>query len=165
MGVSDDPGREALAAVYELRLDAFVRTATAITGSREAGRDVVNDAFVTAIRKGRQFRGEGTLEAWLWRIVVRHALKTRRRQHLDRPDREHTDVFAANGHPDSNADVRARIALLPERQRLILFLRYYADLDYGQIATALGIRRGTVSAALHTAHQTLRTQLEEMIER
>jgi DNA-directed RNA polymerase specialized sigma24 family protein len=48
---------------------------------------------------------------------------------------------------------------------LILFLRYYADLDYQQIADALELRRGTVSAALHSAHQTLRRHLEEMIER
>jgi DNA-directed RNA polymerase specialized sigma24 family protein len=50
-------------------------------------------------------------------------------------------------------------------QWLILFLRYYADLDYQQIADALELRRGTVSAALHSAHQTLRRHLEEMIER
>jgi RNA polymerase sigma-70 factor (ECF subfamily) len=58
--------------------------------------------------------------------------------------------------------LQATIALLPDRQRVILFLRYYADLDYQQIADTLGIRRGTVSAALHAAHQTLRRHLEEV---
>jgi RNA polymerase sigma factor (sigma-70 family) len=47
-------------------------------------------------------------------------------------------------------------------QRLALFLRYYADLDYAGIAEALDISRGTVSATLHAAHATLQTQLSEV---
>jgi RNA polymerase sigma-70 factor (ECF subfamily) len=163
MGVSEDPRLAALATLYELRLDAFVRTAAAIAGSREAGRDAVNDAFVTAIRKRHQYRGEGRLEAWLWRIVIHEAMKTRGRVNRDR---EHeSDAASTNGHLEPSPELRATIALLPERQRLILFLRYYADLDYQQIADTLEIRRGTVSASLHAAHQTLRRQLEEVIER
>jgi RNA polymerase sigma factor (sigma-70 family) len=57
---------------------------------------------------------------------------------------------------------RAALAALPERQRLALFLRYYADLDYAGIAEALGISRGTVSATLHAAHSKLQTQLTEV---
>ena len=38
------------------------------------------------------------------------------------------------------------IAGLPERQRLVLFLRHYADLDYDTIAQVAGIERGTVAA-------------------
>jgi RNA polymerase sigma-70 factor (ECF subfamily) len=163
MAVNGDRQLAALGALYEERLDSFVRTAAAMTGSREAGRDAVNDAFVTAIRRRQQFRGEGTLEAWVWRIVINQAAKGRRRSR-----REHSpenELEATNGRLDAPAELRATIALLPERQRLILFLRYYADLDYQQIADAVGIRRGTVSAALHAAHQTLRRQLEEVIER
>ena len=37
-----------------------------------------------------------------------------------------------------------------------------ADLDYQQIAEALGIRRGTVSATLHAAHESLRRRIEEV---
>jgi RNA polymerase sigma factor (sigma-70 family) len=51
---------------------------------------------------------------------------------------------------------------LPERQRLVLFLRYYADLDYAAIADALEIKSGTVAATLHTAHAALRRQLLEV---
>jgi RNA polymerase sigma-70 factor, ECF subfamily len=165
MAVTQDPQLAALESLYELRLDAFVRTAAAITGDRESGRDAVNEAFVAAIRHRGQFRGEGTLEAWVWRVVVREALKTRRRSGR-RVRRERESASAAtNGHLDHTSELLATVALLPERQRLILFLRYYADLDYQQIADALHLRRGTVSAALHSAHHTLRRHLEEMIER
>jgi len=67
----------------------------------------------------------------------------------------------ANGHRETGA-VEAMVALLPERQRLALFLRYYADLDYDAIATALGIKPGTVAATLHAAHAALRRQLLEV---
>jgi RNA polymerase sigma factor (sigma-70 family) len=44
---------------------------------------------------------------------------------------------------------------LPERQRLALFLRYYADLDYATIAQALAISGGTVGATLNQAREAL----------
>jgi RNA polymerase sigma factor (sigma-70 family) len=58
-------------------------------------------------------------------------------------------------------DVRAAVAGLPERQRLAVYLRYYADLDYESIAAALGVKPGTVAATLNAAHSRLRGRLEE----
>jgi RNA polymerase sigma factor (sigma-70 family) len=69
------------------------------------------------------------------------------------------------GHEATNGlgdPIRALVAALPERQRLVLFLRYYADLDYERIALALGISPGTVAATLNQAHSRLRAQLEEV---
>ena len=57
--------------------------------------------------------------------------------------------------------VREAIEQLPERQRLVLFLRVYADLDYRAIAEAVGIREGTVAATLNAAHSRLRELLSE----
>lgn len=70
---------------------------------------------------------------------------------------------AGSASPGSEFDdLRIEIRSLPERQRHILFLRYYADLDYRAIAVALGIRPGTVAAALNAAHETLRRRLPEV---
>ncbi len=166
MGVSDDARLVELEVVYESRLDDFVRAAAAITGNLESGRDAVHDAFVSAIRNLDQFRGESSLEAWVWQVVVHTALKARRQgRQRARHDTVEANRGETNGHPDKIEGLQATIALLPERQRLILFLRYYADLDYQQIADALGLRRGTISAALHAAHQTLRQRLEEVPNR
>jgi RNA polymerase sigma factor (sigma-70 family) len=54
------------------------------------------------------------------------------------------------------------VRALPERQRLVVFLRYWADLDYRSIAAALEIEVGTVSATLNAAHATLRRSLQEV---
>jgi RNA polymerase sigma factor (sigma-70 family) len=66
-----------------------------------------------------------------------------------------------NGHRESGA-LEALVAALPERQRLALFLRYYADLDYDAIAETLDVKPGTVAATLHAAHSTLRRELLEV---
>ena len=52
------------------------------------------------------------------------------------------------------------LELLTERQREIVFLHYYADLDYAAIAEALAISPGTVGATLNAARQALRAALE-----
>ena len=70
--------------------------------------------------------------------------------------------MATNGHAESWPELRAAVAMLPERQRLAVFLRHYADLDYGQIAEVLGVERGTVAATLHAAHRTLRNRMSEV---
>jgi RNA polymerase sigma-70 factor (ECF subfamily) len=54
------------------------------------------------------------------------------------------------------------VGLLPERQRLVLFLRYYADLPYERIGEVLGIERGTVAATLHAAHASVRQTMREV---
>ena len=69
---------------------------------------------------------------------------------------------ATNGHAVDWGDVRAVVAGLPERQRLVLFLRHYADLDYDRIGAVLGIERGTVAATLHAAHRKIRQAITEV---
>jgi RNA polymerase sigma factor (sigma-70 family) len=55
--------------------------------------------------------------------------------------------------------VRVAVRRLPERQRLVLFLRFYADMDYATIADLLEISEGTVGASLNAARKTLRSLL------
>ena len=161
-----DPGGDArlaeIAAVYQAAFGRFLRVAAAILGDVERGRDAVQDAFARAIVWRREYRGEGPIDAWLWRIVVNHACNCRRDSRAAmnaeqrawlRPDE------AAPAFEPGDGVLRELIASLPERQRTALFLRYYADLDYEQIADALGIRPGTVGATISAAHRTLRARL------
>ena len=142
-----------LEALYRSRLPEFRRVAAAIAGDRELGLDAVQEAFASAVRKRRSFRGRGTLEAWVWRIVVNAARDARRRSQA--PALPHEP--SSNGH----APVLP-LELLTERQREIVFLHYYADLDYAAIADALAISPGTVGATLNAARQALRAALEEV---
>jgi RNA polymerase sigma-70 factor (ECF subfamily) len=146
-------------ALYRARFQAFVRTATAICGNIESGRDAVQEAFAAAVRERATFRREGTLEAWIWPIVVNKA-RDRARRPLEVPGAD--AEVSADGHDRQTEALRVALAALPERQRLATFLRYYADLDYEAIAAVLGISVGTVGATLNAAHASLRKCLEEV---
>jgi RNA polymerase sigma factor (sigma-70 family) len=146
--------------VYRERLPEFRRVAAAMLGDREAARDAVQEGFANAVRKRKSFRAEGSLEAWLWRVVVNAARQHgRRREEVLDPDAIASQNGSQADEPD--AQVRVALAVLPERQRLALFLRYYADLDYRTIAETLDVAIGTVGVTLNAAHAKLRELLEE----
>jgi RNA polymerase sigma factor (sigma-70 family) len=148
--------------LYRRRYRNFLRVATAIAGDEASGHDAVQDGFAQALREQQSFRGEGPLEAWVWRTVVNAALAARRRRVARRETPEAAGVVApTNGQADESG-IRAWVAALPERQRLAVYLRYYADLDYRSIAHALGVQVGTVSATLSTAHEALRRSMKEV---
>jgi RNA polymerase sigma-70 factor (ECF subfamily) len=146
---------------YRRDFARFVHVATAITGDVELAADSVQDGFARAIRLRKSYGGSGSLQGWLWRIVVNAARdQANAASRLPRSDSA-ARMPAASPTAESH-EVRAVLAQLPERQRLVLFLRYYADLDYDAIASALGITSGTVGATLHAAHAALRPHIQEV---
>jgi RNA polymerase sigma factor (sigma-70 family) len=151
-----------LETLYRCRFDEFLRVAAAITGDDALAHDAVQDGFARALRSASSFRSEAPLEAWVWRIVINAARDARPAQHVelvaDPPDR----AQGAGSQNGSSGGFGGWIAALPERQRLAVFLRYAADLDYRSIALALGVEVGTVSATLHAAHERLRRSIEEV---
>lgn len=156
VGVASVSQRE-LERVYRERFLRLVRVASAITRDEAVGVEAVQEAFVRLLRARRRYRGEGAIEGWVWRTVVNEA---KRLAGQERTRREGVDQPSSNGTGAADAGTRALIAALPERQRLAIFLRYYADLDYRTIASALDVEVGTVSATLAAAHKTLRTAME-----
>jgi DNA-directed RNA polymerase specialized sigma24 family protein len=139
--------------LYRARRPEFCRVAAAIAGDRGLGEDAVQEAFAKAVRKRRSYRRQGSLEAWVWRIVVNAARDARPRRPLF-PEPGELGLAESNGHGPT-----LPLELLTERQREVLFLHYYADLDYATIADTLGISPGTVGATLSTARGVLRRAL------
>jgi RNA polymerase sigma factor (sigma-70 family) len=158
MRSKDDLQLQSIESIYRERFTYFEQVARAIVGDRERALEAVQDAFASVIRSRESFRGDGPLEAWIWRAVVNAARKATRR-----PLVEVGQVRDVTHDPPASVVAAAPlVAALPERQRLIVFLRYYADLDYRTIAAALGVEVGTVSASLATAHATVRKALREV---
>lgn len=137
----------------------FLSLALGMLGDVDRARDAVQEAFAHALRDRGNLREAESLHAWLWRIVVNVCRVEKRHSVIGLDESCEPE---ANGHPGDWLEVRAVIAGLPERQRLVLFLRHYADLDYASIAEALEIAPGTVGATLSAAYSTLRTRLEEI---
>ena len=149
--------------LYRSDLDRFLRVAAAILGDRESARDAVQEGFAVAVRKRKSYSGRGPLPAWVWQVVVNTVRNYKRRGEsmpLELPD-DLASAASSNGHVEGGR-LRAALVALPERQRLVVFLHYYADLDYSTIATTAGIREGTVGATLTAARAALRKSLTEV---
>lgn len=155
-------GLDELERVYREQAPALRRVAAAIIGDRESALDAVQQAFAIAVRRRASFQRLGPLEGWVWRIVVNEARRWQPNAETLAADRASDVRRPQNGHADHMHAVRVAVALLPERQRLMVFLRHYADLDYRTIAEVLDVREGTVAAALSSAHARLREMLEEV---
>jgi RNA polymerase sigma factor (sigma-70 family) len=144
---------DAIEDVYHRRYAGFCRGAAALVG-RDLAHDVVQEGFARALRRRRQYAGSGTLDGWVWRIIVRVAIDARRRKSAE-PGWPDEAVFEAERDPALVTAIRS----LPERRRLVVFLRYFADLSYAEIADARGVAEGTVAATLARAHADLKDAL------
>jgi RNA polymerase sigma factor (sigma-70 family) len=135
-------------AVYRSSFARFLAVAAMVCGDAEEGREAVQEGFAHAIRRRESFRGDAPVEAWLWRVVVNAAQSAARRPRsipvADMPE-------AADEAEWMDEGMLRVLGALPERQRAVLFLRYYADLEYRSIADILEIGVGTVGSTLNAA--------------
>lgn len=151
-----DERARAIEQIYGDRYSGFRRAVAAVVGDYDRAHDVVQDGFARALVRRGDFRS-GSLEAWVWRIVLRTAFDLRRKGR----GRPLELAFGPELVPrDADPELADAIRALPARRRLFVFLRYYADLSYEQIAELCGVSAGTVAATLAQAHAQLREALE-----
>jgi RNA polymerase sigma-70 factor (ECF subfamily) len=157
-----DERARAIEAIYRRRYTRFYDVLSSLTGSRELGHDAVQETFAQALRARHGFRSEGTLEAWIWRIAVR----TAGRQRIEHRVQDAPPEAAGNGQSspaapwsDRDPELAEAVRLLTPRQRLMVFLHYFADLSYAQIADICAVREGTVAATLSQARSALHDTL------
>ena len=149
---------DSLEQLYRDRYRNFRDIMAGVVGSHDLAREVVQEAFARALRQQRKFRGDGSLEAWVWKIALNVALKKRRE--LAREWALDDEYEAGTQETAPNSDLRAAVRALPPRRRLVVFLRYFADLSYAEIAAIAGISEGTVAATLAQAHTELLGRLD-----
>ena len=148
--------RDQIEDVYRLRYEAFVGALAGVCGSIDVAAEVVQEAFAQALARRQQFRGDGPLEAWVWKIAIRKGIEGRSRK-----VEASLDDAREYGLPDPAHDLDLDRALrnLPPRRRLFVFLHYVADLSYPLIAEICGVSEGTVAAALAQARASLAEDL------
>jgi RNA polymerase sigma-70 factor (ECF subfamily) len=151
-----DERAAAIEELYRARYVAFRNGIATVTGSYETARDVVQEAFARAWRDRTDFRGDGSLEGWIWRIAFRIALDGRRNGTRSGPPAALEPELV---EPERDPALAAALRRLPPRKRLFVFLRYFADLSYAQIADVCRVSEGTVAAALAQARTTLHEEM------
>lgn len=141
----------AIECLYRERYIRFRNGVAPVAGSYEAAHDSVQEGFARALRASGQYSGQGSLEGWVWRIVWRTAVE-QRRPGEELPLDEVDTVFV---EPERDLALTAAMRALSPRRRLVVFLRYFADLPYGEIARICGVSEGTVAATLSQSHAEL----------
>jgi DNA-directed RNA polymerase specialized sigma24 family protein len=149
---------------YACSRDDCLRAVLAVTGDRQAAKDCVAEAFARVWTSWRTVSRHRAPRAW----VVRTALNLRTSSWR----RHRREVLAGGATPAAGEDITARpgpglvdpqimavLVGLPERQRQVVALRIFLDLDTANTARVLGIAPGTVTAHLARAIGTLRAQL------
>ncbi len=146
--------------LYRDRYLRFHRVAASVVRDGVRAHDVVHEAFCRALEAAGSFRGDGPLEAWLMRIVLRVAYDER----LDTRAAVPEMIAVALPFPERDVELAFAVSALPPRRRLIVFLRYWADMTVADIAATLQVSEGTVSATLTQARNELRGALTHDVE-
>jgi len=160
--VSNDEQAE-FAEFFQASWEPCLRAVMAVVGSPQLAEDQVAEAFARAWRSWRKVRQHPVPRAW----VVRTALNAgaswwRRRREFPLADQGLAeDQGADKPGPDSGLDAAVVTALgrLPIRQREVIALKIFLDLDTDTIARQLGIAPGTVRVHLSRAITTMRREL------
>jgi RNA polymerase sigma-70 factor (sigma-E family) len=145
---------------------ALLRTAYLLTGSASAAEELVQDTLVRLFPKWDKVEGADAPMAYVRRAVVNGFLNVRRRPASTHEFVVETVPEGWNGQ-DLAAGVADRdlvwrlLATLPDRQRAALVLRFFHDLDDGQIADYLDCRLGTVRSLISRGLAALREQAIE----
>ncbi|WP_369246139.1 sigma factor-like helix-turn-helix DNA-binding protein [Streptomyces sp. R41] len=150
---------------YRCGRDVCLRAVLAAVGDRQLAEDLVAEAFARAWAAWPRVRRHPAPRAW----IVRTALNTRiswwrrRRYEVALGDHDGRDAGAAHaaesGGPGLDPALLAVLRQLPLRQREVIALRVFLDLDTATTAKTLGIAPGTVTAHLSRAVGTLRGHL------
>jgi RNA polymerase sigma factor (sigma-70 family) len=144
---------EELERLYRERYFGFRNALATVTGSYDTARDAVQEGFARALANRHQFKG-GSLAAWVWKIAYHAALEGREAPEVV------GDVEPQLMGSDRDPELAAALRQLSPRRRLIIFLRYFADLSYAEIAEVCDVSPGTVAATLAQAKETLAVALD-----
>lgn len=137
------------------------RYAYALTGSADAGDDLVQDTYERAIRNIASWRPGSRLDSWMFRIARNTHLNNAR---ATRVRREHAADIAVDDHFDGARSAEARMTLqairrfvwrLPEEQRSVLYLVCVEGLSYREVGDLLDLPGGTIASRLARARLAL----------
>ncbi|QWF82136.1 SigE family RNA polymerase sigma factor [Amycolatopsis sp. CA-230715] len=146
------------------RLDRLLRYATALTCDPHLAQDIVQEVLLRAQPRWARIESMRSPELYVRRMVTNEYLSWRRRRAAKEISSEHHTLNAiaaptsdvAGAHAERTA-MRARIAMLPRKQRAAILLRYYEDRTDQEIAEVLGCGESTVRSHLSRALSTLRS--------
>jgi RNA polymerase sigma-70 factor (sigma-E family) len=160
--------REAFDAFVRARLPELLRFGRALTGSAEAGADLVQDALERTLLAWSRLESRDEPEGYVRRIMVNRNISIWRKLGRERTTDplDLVDRSDSTSHHDRHFDddLWRAIQQLPTKQRAVIALRYYEDLSEAEIARTLGCSVGTVKSQASKALQKLRALVPPDVE-
>jgi RNA polymerase sigma factor (sigma-70 family) len=149
---------------YRRFRDECLRTVVVSVGDRDIAQDLVDEAFARACASWRTVSRHPAPAAWVIRTALNANISRwrRHRQEIPVPDPGMAaDLPAVSGAADGPVDpeIMAALMRLPARQRQVVALRLFLDLDTRRTAEVLSIAPGTVKEHLARAIAALRADL------
>jgi RNA polymerase sigma-70 factor (ECF subfamily) len=163
-----------LVTLYQDQLFALV---VRMVPDRDQASDVTQEAFFSAFRNLRGFRG-GSVKSWLNRIAVNAAMDTQRARKR-RPSQPYPELEDESWQPpaDESADpvttaltterhrvLNAALATITADQRTAIVLFDLEGYDYAEIADMTGVSLGTVKSRIHRGRLALRDRLTDRMD-
>ena len=141
--------------------------------NEEDVKDVLQESFVRIFSSMERFsyRGEGSLKAWMTKIVVSRALTfLRNNKRLLTTDGNATEMdIGEEAPPDtgllSDADLHALIRTLPDGYRTVLNLFVFEDKSHKEIAEILGIRESSSASQYFHAKNLLARKIKDYLSK
>jgi RNA polymerase sigma factor (sigma-70 family) len=149
---------------YRAAKDDCLRSVLVSVGDRDTAQELVAEAFARAWASWGTVSRHPVPAAWVVRTALNANISRWRRRRREVPLADPgtvADLPAAGEAADGPVDSQIMAALLrlPGRQRQVVALRLFLDLDTARTAEVLGIAPGTVTAHLARAIATLRGDL------
>lgn len=150
------------AEVFHRYKNLVYRAAYSILGDSADAEDALQEVFVRVYDSLASYdASRGAFSTWLYRITVNTCLAQKRRKRAGLAD--WSDSAVQVSFPEDqileSAVMKVVIGSLSDKLRAVVFLRYYAQLSYTEIADVLDIPTGTVQSRLNQAMTTLRRML------
>lgn len=159
----------AMSRLYALYSKAMFNSCLRITNSRGDAEDVLQEAFVSAFRNLKSYRGDSSFGAWLKRIVINKAINhvNRRRLELTEFEAGHHDTdfeaYERTENIDKNINVKKikeAMNKLPDGYRIVFSLYLLEGYDHQEIAEILNITTSTSKSQFNRAKKRVREILE-----
>ncbi len=170
----NDKAFDVLLSRYQQKLFSYIFF---IVRNQEMAEDIFQETFVKAITTLKQGRyvADGRFGAWLTRIahnLVIDSFRQERNENTISNDEVEVDLFNDADLCDDNiemrmvneqvlGDVRRLVDALPDNQREVLYMRYYQDLSFKEIAAITGVSINTALGRMRYAILNMRRIAEE----
>ncbi len=157
---------EAQKELYLLYADKFFGICLKYSSNYAQAQDNLQDSFITIFEKIHQFKGQGSFEGWMKRIVVNTTLQKYKKQkvfELISPNQIADDRLTVTDSPIKLDTLLKLIQELPNRYRLVFNLYVLDGNSHAEIALQLNISEGTSKSNLSRARAILKTKVDQIL--